>query len=318
MGRKTMTSVNALASERAPANRPEKSMRLAKDQLDELDDQGFLTLDTITDASEVSAIRAVLEKLLRNRAGVQEGSFFDMLAAEGDTSPMHLMQIKNPTDYAPDLAKTQYLRNATEMARQVLGPEARLWFDMLILKPANSEAETPWHQDEAFCDPRFEYKEITFWMPLQDTDANNGCMSFIPGTHKGHVMRHHSPGDDPTVHALECSDDFDAEAAVVCPVPAGGCSIHYGRTLHFAGANRSNQPRFAYILGFHVPPKPSREQRDFPWLAEKRTTDGAATRRWMLRGGIITIARRKWRRGELFNVAQLRYGILRSLRILRK
>jgi hypothetical protein len=28
-------------------------------------------------------------------------------------------------------------------------------------------AATPWHQDEAFRDPAYDYAEITIWMPLQ-------------------------------------------------------------------------------------------------------------------------------------------------------
>jgi ectoine hydroxylase-related dioxygenase (phytanoyl-CoA dioxygenase family) len=187
---------------------------------------------------------------------------------------------------------------------------------MLILKPAKSNADTPWHQDEAFCDPKFEHKEITFWMPLQDATEENGCMSFIEGSHTGSVLSHHSPSDDPTVHALECCGDFEPSEAVTCPLPVGSCSVHYGRTLHSAGGNRSDQPRYAYILGFHVPPTPSVEERNFPWLAEKRTGDSALTKAWLLRGGLISIALRKIRRGEFFTWHGLRYSIRRTVSVL--
>src|ERR1700731_3508099 len=246
-------------------------MQLSPQQFADLLDKGFLRIDGITDLSEIAEVRERMDDLLARKAGMREGAFFDMLAPAGEQTDMKLLQIRNASDYAPALAKTHFVQNAKKLAQQILGANARLWFDMLILKPAKSNADTPWHQDEAFCDPRFEHKEITFWMPLQDVTEENGCMNFIEGSHTGRVLSHHSPGDDPTVHALECCGDFEPSKAVACPLPAGSCSIHYGRTLHSAGGNRSDQPRYAYILGFHVPPTPSVEERSFPWLGEKRT-----------------------------------------------
>ena len=294
-------------------------MHLSALQTADFEKKGFLRFENAVSSDDIIDIRSQLEDLLAKKAGMKEGAYFDMLAPAGqksDEQPMQLVQIKNASHFAPALLKTQYVRNAVSMARQILGPGARLWFDMLILKPAHSDAGTPWHQDEAFCDPKFEHKEITFWMPLQDVTEENGCMSFIEGTHKGAVLQHHSPGDDPTVHALECCDEFDSSAAVACPIPVGGFSIHHARILHKAGANRSDKPRFAYILGFHVPPKPSLEERSFPWLAEKQTVDGALMKAWLLRGGIFPVLMRRLRRGELFTFDGLSYGIQRTYKLL--
>ena len=35
---------------------------------------------------------------------------------------------------------------------------------------------------------------------------------------------------------------------VACPVAAGGCTVHTGRTLHYTGGNTTRQPRRAYIV----------------------------------------------------------------------
>ncbi len=291
-------------------------MQLSARQSADLDTKGFLQLNDIVELPEIARIRGQLERLLAKKAGFHEGAFFDMLAPSGQAAGMKLVQIKNPSHYAPALLKTNYVSNATALARQILGPKAKLWFDMLILKPAHSAAETPWHQDEAFCDPRFEHKEITFWLPLQDATVENGCMSFIEGSHKGTVLVHHSPGDDPTIHALECCADFDRAGAVACPISVGGCTIHDARTLHAAGGNRSDEPRFAYIMSFHVPPKASAEVRSFPWLAEKRSDDSVLMKAWLMRGGIFAMALRKLQRGEMFTLEGLSYGIQRTVKVL--
>jgi ectoine hydroxylase-related dioxygenase (phytanoyl-CoA dioxygenase family) len=110
-------------------------------------------------------------------------------------------------------------------------------------------------------------------MPLQQATVENGCMQFIPGSHKLEVLPHHSIGHDPRVHGLEVDDvpEVDEERAVACPLPPGGATFHASRTLHYAGANKSDQPRRAYILGFGAPAKQRDEPRRFPWQEEKQT-----------------------------------------------
>jgi hypothetical protein len=34
------------------------------------------------------------------------------------------------------------------------------------------------------------------------------------------------------------------------PLKAGGCTIHAGRTLHYAGPNLTDEPRRAYIVNY--------------------------------------------------------------------
>ena len=91
-------------------------------------------------------------------------------------------------------------------------------------------------------------------------------MQFIPGSHRLNVLPHRSIGGDVRVHGLEVDPEVtDLGELVACPLPAGGATIHHCRTLHFAGPNRTNQARRAYILAFTAPAKPLAEPRDFYW-----------------------------------------------------
>ncbi|MCZ7645564.1 MAG: phytanoyl-CoA dioxygenase family protein [Planctomycetota bacterium] len=60
--------------------------------------------------------------------------------------------------------------------------------------------------------------------------------------------------------------------AVACPLPPGGASLHHSYLLHYAGPNRSETPRRAYILTFAVPPAPRREKRVFSWQQNENTS----------------------------------------------
>jgi len=179
-------------------------------------------------------------------------------------------------------------------------------------------APTPWHQDVAFRDPRFEYTEINMWVALQDVTAESGCLRYVPGSHSIPVLPHHSLNDDRTSQIFECVGNFDESTAVACPLPAGGCSIHLPGTLHSAGPNVSLTPRLAYIMVFGIAPKPAKEPQVYPWLDQKETPAQARKRRWMRRGGVFVTVWRRLRRGDLNSWQSAVYGLKRIARILRR
>src|SRR5262249_25958331 len=145
--------------------------------------------------------------------------------------------------------------NALAIARQLLGPETQARGEHAIFKPAGRGAATPWHQDEAYWDPTLDYTAMSLWIPLQEATVENGCMQFIPRSHRQDVLPHHCIDNDPRIHGLEV-DSIDPSTAAACPIPAGGATIHHNRTLHYTGPNRTSIPRRAYILGFGLPSTP--------------------------------------------------------------
>ena len=50
---------------------------------------------------------------------------------------------------------------------------------------------TPWHQDSGVVNASADDTDmLTVWFPLMDTDAENGCLQVIPGSHRGEVLTH--------------------------------------------------------------------------------------------------------------------------------
>ena len=66
-------------------------------------------------------------------------------------------------------------------------------------------------------------------------------------------------------------DEVDASGAVACPVPAGGASIHLSRMFHYAGPNRTDEARYAYVLAFGTPASERETARDFYWLRTRKS-----------------------------------------------
>lgn len=244
---------------------------ITADQVERFHRDGFLSVPRLADADEVARLRAAYDRIFAERAGRAEGNQFDLAGADGEGEEAKLPQILDPAKYAPELAEGAYLERANAIAQALLGPGASVGVAHAILKPARHGAPTPWHQDEAYWDPNLDYQSISIWVPLQDTSVEMGCMQFIPGSHIGEVREHQPIGGDIRVHGLECLSVDDSEA-VPCPLGAGGCTIHLGRTLHYAGPNQTDTPRRALILMGGLPATPRTEpERRFPWNEIKRT-----------------------------------------------
>src|SRR5262249_19042015 len=155
-----------------------------------------------------------------------------------------------PSLYATQLSDWTYRDVGLAIARQLLGPQATLAADNAVFKPARIGGVTLWHQDEAYNDPRFYQDQITIWMAMYDTTLDNGALAFMPGSHLRGILPHRPAGGGRVANSIECCGDFDARNAMVCPLLAGGITIHDGRTLHGAAANSSDGPRLGYVLNY--------------------------------------------------------------------
>ncbi len=279
------------------------SQDLGQDVLERFRSDGFAIFDPKLPQAELDMIRGTLMRLHETGAGFAEGAQFDAISNDDSGGPSRFPQILYPRNFAPALLDTEFYRTAHAAAQKILGGNIRFKADISLLKPAQIGAATPWHQDEAFLNPDYDYNEVSFWLALQPTDRSNSCMEFIPGSQKGPVLPHGFPGDDPRVHALECKSGFDPNEAVACELPTGGCTIHSHRTLHYAGPNVSDRPRLAYVLLFNKTPVPVSQPRAFPWLREQKTARAEREMVWRRRGGLLV---HLWRQRNRIKLSDLR------------
>lgn len=243
------------------------TIHISAEQVEFFQTNGFLALPQLSTPEEIEMMRQSYDRIFNQQAGREQGDQFDLAGTDEDGKPAALPQILNPSKYAPELWDTFARANALEVVRALMGPEMQAQSDHAIFKPAKQGAPTPWHQDEAYWNPDMEYRSMSVWIPLQDVDAENGCMQFIAGSHQTEIAAHQSIGNDPRVHGLELAEDVDISAPTICPLPAGGATFHPSRTLHYTAPNHSNRPRRALIMVFGAP-------------AQKRTDLGLAPRRF--------------------------------------
>jgi hypothetical protein len=293
-------------------------IRLDTIMLGRFGSDGFLAFNTGLTDGDLASLRRTLARLHRDNVGFKEGALFDAMGVDDGLAPPRFPQILHPRSFAPELIDSAFYRIAHGLAEQILGSEVRFKADLSLLKPALIGDPTPWHQDEAFQDPAFEYNEISFWLALQPVDETNSCMAYIPGSHRGPVLPHGFPGDDARIHALECVSGFDPRDAVTCALPSGGCVIHTQRTVHGAGPNRSDHDRMAYVLIFDRVPVPASAVRTFPWRAKHQTARAMRELAWRRHGGLLVHLWRQRSRMRVTSVQTLLSDIRRATRAIRR
>ena len=118
---------------------------------------------------------------------------------------------------------------------------------MYIFKPPGIGGEVECHQDSTYLLSEPE-SCVGFWFAIDDADADNGAMAFIPGAHKGPLRKLNGRGNDGklTTRVIDPAP-FDGEP-VLAPAERGDLVIFHGRAPHMSAANRSPRPRHAYTL----------------------------------------------------------------------
>jgi ectoine hydroxylase-related dioxygenase (phytanoyl-CoA dioxygenase family) len=88
---------------------------------------------------------------------------------------------------------------------------------------------------------------VHFWIPFQHTDAANGCLRFVPGSHRAALLPHVGAyATNP--HVLKT--DYSGTVCREVPLRLGDVSIHTSLTLHASAPNHSNAVRKAWIIHF--------------------------------------------------------------------
>lgn len=242
--------------------------RLPRHAKEEFDENGFFTLKCITTDEEVEWLREVYDALFSGEGGAF--IMHDVNVRVDQQRGDRVSQIIRPENTFPALEKTQFWRNSRRLAAQLLGLELKEmdgWGHMVRKAPRDTE-EVPWHQDEGYWDPSFDYLGLGVWMPLDPATVESGCMSMIPGSHKGGVREHKHTNGDPAITVIVC-EDVDPSQAVPRPVEIGGASFHHCRTMHWSGPNRTDHVRRAYVNEWQKVPVPLTQPHDRPWFWER-------------------------------------------------
>lgn len=159
------------------------------------------------------------------------------------------------TPHFKDERLLEFLRSddVLDIVQELIGPNIGLWSSHFICKEPFVGRRTPWHEDSAYWNGRFDRldKIVTIWLAITNSTTENGCMGVIPGTHKNGFSEYTSVDAKTNTFDLEIKPDLvDLDKVVWFELNKGECSIHDARIIHGANANNSPHKRCGYTMRY--------------------------------------------------------------------
>jgi len=126
-------------------------------------------------------------------------------------------------------------------------PAMRIWHDQTLQKMPWANA-TAWHLDNPYWSFH-SHDAISMWIALDDATIQNGCMYYLPGSHK--LAGFDNARLNENISGLfDIYPEFQNIEPVAAEMKAGDVGFHNGLTAHAAGPNMTPRPRRAMTCAF--------------------------------------------------------------------
>jgi hypothetical protein len=159
-----------------------------------------------------------------------------------------------PAQLLPSFAGLIRHPRLIEAVSQIIGPDLLVWSCGFFIKEPDSGSYVSWHQDLNYWGLDGD-REVTAWFALTPATVENGCMRFVPGSHRQQDVPHvdsFAP-DNLLTRGQEIAVEVDEASAVNVLLRAGQASFHHGHMFHASAPNRTNSRRLGVAIRYVAP-----------------------------------------------------------------
>ena len=225
------------------------------DEVDHLHELGWVKLAGFVDPDVIRAMLDLARDVMGDDADSNPMSpFLEAAVAEGRAGLEYFnAQRSSGLEHAVLRPLIHEVGKSAAQLQRRAGVGARYYQDLFVPKlPSSKESRhggngpTAFHQDFiTFAVDRSG--GMTFWFPLEAYGPDAGTMSFVNRSHRAGVL-----GDYTTYGGLDSLEVFPELRALEQSEPmtyeVGDITVHTHLTVHGAGPNLMDRPRWAYIL----------------------------------------------------------------------
>lgn len=206
-------------------------------------DQGYLAPVDVFNQDQARAYRADLERLEADMASLDH-------LKKGNKAQLNYPHLL--FKFANQMAHNDKLLDVVEA---IIGPDILIWSSTFFIKEPRTESYVSWHQDMKYWGLSDVNGQVSAWVALNNVTQANGCMQFLPKTHKGPMVDHKDSFDDTNIltRGQEAQFDYDPADIVNIELKPGQVSFHHGKLLHASQPNSSDDRRIGYAIQFIAP-----------------------------------------------------------------
>ena len=198
---------------------------LNEKQIKEYEEKGFTILDYQLSDSDLDEIKSMHDNILKKYPEFR------------DYCPTLLKYDRNFLKYAQD-------PEILNCVKQLIGPNLAVWNQSFFAKPGINGKETPWHQDGAYW-PIRPLATCTVWLAVDDSNIENGCLKYMPGSHKRQDLKKHKTdnSENYTLNQEIDPSEYKEDKAFQLQLKAGQMALHDAYIVHGSGVNTSPNSR---------------------------------------------------------------------------
>jgi ectoine hydroxylase-related dioxygenase (phytanoyl-CoA dioxygenase family) len=241
------TPTGALGS--LPAHKYDwQQYRLDENQVEAFHRDGFLAGVQVLDDDQVEALCAELAALMQPSYPSHE-LFHEYHSNESSNPDTTLFHALGAWRTGPAFHDVLWSPAFLVAASQLLEGAVRFWHDQLFCKPAHHGGVVAWHQDYSYWTRTQPMAHLTCWMALDDSTRDNGCLYYVPGSHKWNLLPITGlAGDMNEIISVLNEEQKQAFRPMPIELKRGQCSFHHPLTVHGSYENRSARPRRATLV----------------------------------------------------------------------
>jgi len=222
--------------------------RLTQDQIDFFHANGYLAGIRALNDEQIEVLGAELAQLIDPNHRAHE-LFYEFHSNESTDPATVLFHALGAWRIAPGFHDLLWNPAFVMPAAQLLDGSVRFWHDQLFCKPAQQGGVVAWHQDYSYWTRTQPMAHLSCWIGLDDSTRENGCVHYVPGSHRWDLLPVTGLADD--MHAIRSvltPDQQDQFKPVPIELKAGECSFHHPLMVHGSFENRSDRPRRGAVI----------------------------------------------------------------------
>jgi len=221
---------------------------LTQDQIQFFEENGFVAGIKLLSDSQVDLLCAELESLM-DPASPGNDLYYEFHRNESRDRSTVLFHALGAWRIQPGFHDLLWNPAFIIPATQLLGGPIRFWHDQLFCKPALHGGVVAWHQDYSYWTRTKPLAHLTCWIGLDDSTRDNGCLQYIPGSHRWPDLPVTGlTGDMNSILDVLTAEQRSLFQPVHVELRRGECSFHHARTIHGSEANLTGNPRRATVI----------------------------------------------------------------------
>jgi Phytanoyl-CoA dioxygenase (PhyH) len=225
-----------------------QKFRLTEQQVAEFNEKGYVAGIQVLDDRQVDILCSELAGLMKS-SHPGNHLFHEYHSNESQDPNSVLFHALGAWRAAPGFHDVLWSPAFLVPASQLLGGPVRFWHDQLFCKPAHHGGVVAWHQDYSYWTRTEPMSHLTCWIALDDSDRNNGCLYYVPGSHRWKLLPVTGlTGNMDEIMTVLSPEQKEAFRPVPIELKRGQCTFHHPLMVHGSYANRSQRPRRATLI----------------------------------------------------------------------